>query len=132
MLSGFSEANPLPRKTSFKAATRRIDKQTMASRLKEGDRGLNSFPIFNPGFFMIAALFRSMLPYPSLATIVFLISVKFSYKADALIVSGAINAMAMADEVKRISANGTELAYVEFGQGEPVIFVHGGLQDYRM
>ena len=81
---------------------------------------------------MIAALFRSMLPYPSLATIVFLISVKFSYKADALIVSGAINAMAMADEVKRISANGTELAYVEFGQGEPVIFVHGGLQDYRM
>ncbi len=73
-----------------------------------------------------------MLPYPSLATIVFLISVKFSYKADALIVSGAINAMAMADEVKRISANGTELAYVEFGQGEPVIFVHGGLQDYRM
>ena len=40
--------------------------------------------------------------------------------------------MAMADEFKRISANGTELAYVEFGQGEPVIFVHGGLQDYRM
>jgi pimeloyl-ACP methyl ester carboxylesterase len=40
--------------------------------------------------------------------------------------------MAMADEIKRISANGTEFAYVEFGQGEPVIFVHGGLQDYRM
>ena len=38
----------------------------------------------------------------------------------------------MADEIKRISANGTELAYVEVGQGEPVIFVHGGLQDYRM
>jgi non-heme chloroperoxidase len=38
----------------------------------------------------------------------------------------------MADEINRISANGTELAYVEVGQGEPVIFVHGGLQDYRM
>src|SRR6187200_3233644 len=39
---------------------------------------------------------------------------------------------AMADELKRVSANGTELSYVEDGQGEPVIFVHGGLQDYRM
>lgn len=37
-----------------------------------------------------------------------------------------------ADEIKRISVNGYELAYVEQGQGEPVIFVHGGLQDYRM
>ncbi|NOJ40740.1 alpha/beta fold hydrolase [Bradyrhizobium australiense] len=37
-----------------------------------------------------------------------------------------------ANEVKRVSVNGTELAYVEVGQGEPVIFVHGGLQDYRM
>jgi pimeloyl-ACP methyl ester carboxylesterase len=50
----------------------------------------------------------------------------------ALIISGAMNTMTMADEIKRISANGTELAYVELGQGEPVIFVHGGLQDYRM
>jgi pimeloyl-ACP methyl ester carboxylesterase len=38
----------------------------------------------------------------------------------------------MAEGVKRVSANGTELSYVETGQGEPVIFVHGGLQDYRM
>lgn len=37
-----------------------------------------------------------------------------------------------ASEIKRISANGTELAYAESGIGEPVIFVHGGLQDYRM
>ena len=50
----------------------------------------------------------------------------------AFIISGAIGTMAMADDVKRISANGTELAYVEAGQGEPVIFVHGNLQDYRM
>lgn len=50
----------------------------------------------------------------------------------ALIINGAISTAAMADEVKRVSANGTELSYVEVGQGEPVIFVHGGLQDYRM
>ena len=37
---------------------------------------------------------------------------------------------AVADDVKRVSANGTELSYVEAGQGEPVIFVHGGLQDH--
>ncbi|MCK1420556.1 alpha/beta hydrolase [Bradyrhizobium sp. 180] len=39
---------------------------------------------------------------------------------------------AHAEDIKRVTANGTELAYVEVGQGEPVIFVHGGLQDYRM
>ncbi len=33
---------------------------------------------------------------------------------------------------KHVPANGTELAYVEVGQGDPVVFVHGGLQDYRM
>ncbi|MHC1943765.1 alpha/beta hydrolase [Bradyrhizobium sp. UFLA06-06] len=42
------------------------------------------------------------------------------------------NATTMADEVKQVSVNGYEFAYVEQGQGEPVIFVHGGLQDYRM
>jgi non-heme chloroperoxidase len=50
----------------------------------------------------------------------------------ALVIGGALNTVAMADEIKRVSANGTELAYVELGQGEPVVFVHGGLQDYRM
>jgi non-heme chloroperoxidase len=49
-----------------------------------------------------------------------------------MMISGSINAVATADELKRVSANGTVLAYVELGQGEPVIFVHGGLQDYRM
>ena len=49
-----------------------------------------------------------------------------------LMISGSINTVATADELKRVSANGTVLAYVELGQGEPVIFVHGGLQDYRM
>ncbi|WP_083519410.1 alpha/beta fold hydrolase [Bradyrhizobium jicamae] len=50
----------------------------------------------------------------------------------ALFVMGAISTTAVADDVKRVSANGTELAYVEAGRGEAVIFVHGGLQDYRM
>src|SRR5215217_1719968 len=52
--------------------------------------------------------------------------------AGALFVIGAICPPVMADDIKRVSANGTELSYVEAGQGEPVIFVHGGLQDYRM
>ena len=52
--------------------------------------------------------------------------------AGALIIAGAICTPVAADDVKRVSANGTELSYVEAGQGEPVIFVHGGLQDYRM
>jgi pimeloyl-ACP methyl ester carboxylesterase len=50
----------------------------------------------------------------------------------ALIITAPMNTMTMADEIKRISANGTELAYVELGKGNPIIFVHGGLQDYRM
>src|SRR5215831_8830478 len=38
----------------------------------------------------------------------------------------------MDGEIRRVSVNGYELAYIEQGQGEPVVFVHGGLQDYRM
>lgn len=44
----------------------------------------------------------------------------------------AMSTMATAKDIKRISANGAEFAYIEAGQGEPVVFVHGGLQDYRM
>ena len=50
----------------------------------------------------------------------------------ALIIGGSVNTVATAAEVRRVSANGTVLAYIESGQGEPLIFVHGGLQDYRM
>jgi non-heme chloroperoxidase len=34
-------------------------------------------------------------------------------------------------QVKHIRANGTELAYVEKGEGEPIILVHGLVSDYR-
>lgn len=34
-------------------------------------------------------------------------------------------------EFKRTIVNGAEIAYVEGGQGEPMVFVHGELQDYR-
>ena len=33
--------------------------------------------------------------------------------------------------VETATINGTELAYIERGQGQPVVFVHGGVGDYR-
>ncbi len=33
--------------------------------------------------------------------------------------------------VETATINGTELAYIEHGQGQPVVFVHGGVGDYR-
>ncbi|OAF02543.1 hypothetical protein AYJ54_26540 [Bradyrhizobium centrolobii] len=38
---------------------------------------------------------------------------------------------AIGADVKQVSANGTQFAYIEAGQGDPVVLVHGGLQDYR-
>jgi non-heme chloroperoxidase len=52
----------------------------------------------------------------------------FAHAAFAvLIISGTINTVATADEVRRVSANGTMLAYIELGQGEPdgAADVHG-------
>jgi non-heme chloroperoxidase len=34
-------------------------------------------------------------------------------------------------QVKTVLVAGTELAYVEMGQGPPVVMVHGGISDYR-
>ena len=34
-------------------------------------------------------------------------------------------------ELKLISANGVQLHYLDRGRGAPLIFVHGGLGDYR-
>ena len=56
----------------------------------------------------------------------------FVRAAVAALVINMMSGGAVADDVKRVAANGTEFAYVEAGQGEPVIFVHGDLQDYRM
>ena len=35
------------------------------------------------------------------------------------------------EELKKIKVNGVEIHYIESGKGTPVIFVHGGLVDYR-
>lgn len=40
--------------------------------------------------------------------------------------------IAQEQEVKRVSVNGTELAYVERGEGEPVVLIHGFMWDYRV
>ena len=37
----------------------------------------------------------------------------------------------MQTQVRRISVNDTELAYVELGGGDSLVFVHGGFSDYR-
>lgn len=34
-------------------------------------------------------------------------------------------------QLKQVKVNGTPLAYVESGQGDPIVFIHGELQDYR-
>jgi non-heme chloroperoxidase len=50
----------------------------------------------------------------------------------AFIILSLISVLAKAQETKQISANNAEFAYIEMGTGDPIIFVHGGLQDYRM
>ena len=35
------------------------------------------------------------------------------------------------DELSKVRVNGVELHYLDRGQGEPIVFVHGGLMDYR-
>lgn len=40
-------------------------------------------------------------------------------------------APAIGADVKQVRVNGTQFTYVEAGQGDPVVLVHGGLQDYR-
>ena len=53
----------------------------------------------------------------------------------AILLAGAIvpgMAAGQEQQLKKIHVNGVELHYVDRGQGEPVIFIHGGLADYRM
>jgi hypothetical protein len=50
---------------------------------------------------------------------------------------GAVRGRQLTDRRKQgimaatATINGTELAYIEHGQGPPVVFVHGGVGDYR-
>ena len=37
-----------------------------------------------------------------------------------------------ADSLRRIHVNGTDLAYLDVGQGDPVVLIHGQLTDYRV
>jgi non-heme chloroperoxidase len=39
---------------------------------------------------------------------------------------------AAAPSVKYVAVDGARLAYVEAGHGEPLVLVHGGMQDYRL
>ena len=36
------------------------------------------------------------------------------------------------DPIRHVTVNGADISYVEEGQGDPVVLVHGGLQDYRL
>jgi len=49
-----------------------------------------------------------------------------------LCVSLPIVAHAVAEDLKRVEASGTRFAYVEQGRGDPVVFVHGSVADYRI
>jgi pimeloyl-ACP methyl ester carboxylesterase len=43
-----------------------------------------------------------------------------------------LSSPAVGDSLKQVSAANTKFAYVEVGQGDPIVFVHGGFQDYRL
>ena len=55
----------------------------------------------------------------------------------ALLAIAAISSVLLSTQsgsypVKSVRVNGADISYVEAGHGEPVVFVHGGLQDYRL
>lgn len=45
---------------------------------------------------------------------------------------GTCTAVVAADNLKQANVGDTRLAYIEAGHGAAVVFVHGGLQDYRL
>jgi non-heme chloroperoxidase len=49
----------------------------------------------------------------------------------AVVSTEAIRMSLSQGEMKKIAVNGTELAYIEMGSGDPLIFVHGSVGDYR-
>lgn len=58
-------------------------------------------------------------------------NVKVAIGLAILILVAAVPASA-ALPVRHVALGDTSLAYIERGQGEPIILVHGGLQDYRV
>ena len=46
-------------------------------------------------------------------------------------VATAQNEIQAAPEVKAVFINGDSLHYIDVGKGDPVVFVHGGIGDYR-
>jgi non-heme chloroperoxidase len=54
----------------------------------------------------------------------------------AILIAGAVlfcaAPAAAAPSVKYVPVDGARLAYVEAGHGEPLVLVHGGMQDYRL
>jgi len=50
----------------------------------------------------------------------------------AVLVGGLSLFQAAVADVKHARLGDFDLAYIEEGQGEPIVFVHGGLQDYRL
>ena len=49
-----------------------------------------------------------------------------------LIAGVLLSEVSETSEVRRVQVNGTDLAYIEKGTGEPVVFIHGAISDYRM
>jgi non-heme chloroperoxidase len=43
-----------------------------------------------------------------------------------------LSAQSARDPIKHVSIDGEDFAYVEAGRGDPLVLVHGGLQDYRL
>ena len=46
--------------------------------------------------------------------------------------AGSTNSQAPAPEIKSVFVNGDSLHYIDTGKGEPVVFVHGTLDDYSV
>jgi non-heme chloroperoxidase len=63
------------------------------------------------------------------ATLTILLCVSFASQALA---QSAESIQRQPSQLQKVRVNGVELHYFERGQGIPVIFVHGGLDDYRM
>ena len=46
--------------------------------------------------------------------------------------SALLSAQPETNQIQHVMVSGANIAYVESGRGDPLILVHGGLQDYRL